>query len=130
MIKRILFLVILLFISEFIFSNNIISGFNRDKLSENNKNEEDIKYWKRHFIDISFTGGLLMETSLHQYDVIYEYQYARINFGVLLGLSGGYQYAFNKYFAFGCGTSSFVSIKNIGRSLIIANNNNSFNAFM
>lgn len=76
-------------------------------------NAKDTEKLKKHFIDLT---GIIGFSTYYVETVEYtrsdETRYNRVNFnmGGLLGISSGYQYAFNKNFAFGGGISAFIPI--------------------
>jgi hypothetical protein len=100
----------LLYIITFsIFLTLLINAQSEKEIIEASSNE---KYWKRHFFDLCLMGGpsfghySLIANSL--VDVNY------YDFGGLIGISFGYQYAFTNKFAFGPGFSGFLYIPGNG----------------
>lgn len=84
-------------------------------LSMHPKYDKDDKYWKRHFFDIGLIGGLSykLTTSSDAYqstEGVYITNIEEGGYGGNIGLSFGYSYAFNKYFALGIGFSGICSI--------------------
>jgi|GEM_PF-4241162 len=93
----------ILFISILIIFSLLNYRIYPDK-KNNNQNET----WKRHFFDLCFTGGF----SFYYFKTIIvqsgnEHNYQIKGYGCDTGLAIGYQYAFNKNFAFGPGISIF-----------------------
>ena len=105
---------LLLIILFCIFSTFLINAQSEEDIIKATSNE---KYWKRHFFDLCVMGGpsfghySLADVNIHE-------------FGGLIGISFGYQYAFTDKFAFGPGFSGFFNIMGNGYYEEDQNSNN------